>query len=108
VLPGSRYERANKVTGVASYAVFGEIQARKKALTKAITTLATLKAGKATVTEEVVRKQLSANSSYQDNSKVNTHLLIQGEDIPLNIRIVGYWKEYKTQKVWVLVEDLDI
>ena len=96
-----------RTTGVASYAIFGELHARKKSLGRALATLVALKSGTADVTENVVRQQLSTAHSYSDNSRINTQLTIQGKQIPLNIRIVEYRKNQNTQQVWVLIEDLD-
>jgi len=96
-----------RTTGVASYAIFGEQHARKQALIRALATVVTLKSGTADVTEHVIRQQLSTHHSYSDNSRINTHLTVRGQQIPLNIRLLEYWKDPNTQQVWVLIEDLD-
>ena len=84
--------------GQASYALQTVKQAREKALNTAVSLLVAAKAGNtAEVSGDVQNKTTSVirggRESLTNSSTINTTVTISGQEIPVQFRIVEFWRD---------------
>lgn len=99
--------------GQASYALQTVKQAREKALNTAVSLLVAAKAGNtAEVSGDVQNKTTSVirggRESLTNSSTINTTVTISGQEIPVQFRIVEFWRDREAGYIYVLIEDLAV
>ena len=99
--------------GQASYALQTVKQAREKALNTAVSLLVAAKAGNtAEVSGDVQNKTTSVirggRESLTNSSKINTTVTISGQEIPVQFRIVEFWRDREAGYIYILIEDLAV
>jgi hypothetical protein len=97
--------------GQSSYALRTVKQAREKAASTAVSLMVAAKAGNtAEVSGEVKNKTTSTlkggRESLANSSTINTTVTISGIEIPVQFRIVEYWRDQEAGYIYVLIEDL--
>ena len=101
----------NHYVGSAYYGVETEDGARRNAVADAINSLLVLKGGVATVSSEVRQdvesRILDSGETVSATATVSTSATIAGQDIPVNVRIIEFWKNHQRGMVHVLVQDLN-
>ena len=100
---------ANQFVGGASYEVFSELRARQNAIAKAIAGMILLKSGKAevvgTVEHEVVSILGNSGETVREQSVVETTARLEGKEIPIRVKVLRFWNNPRSQRIWVLIED---
>ena len=97
--------------GQASYALQTVKQAREKALNTAVSLMVAAKAGNtAEVSGDVQNKTTSVirggRESLTNSSTINTTVTISGKEIPVQFRIIEFWRDREAGYIYVLIEDL--
>ena len=97
--------------GQASYALQTVKQAREKALNTAVSLMVVAKAGNtAEVSGDVQNKTTSVirggRESLTNSSTINTTVTISSKEIPVQFRIIGFWRDREAGYIYVLIEDL--
>ena len=103
---------AGHYLGQSSYALQTVKQAREKAANTALSLMVAAKAGNtADVSGEVQNKTTSAirggRESLTNSSTINTTVTISGKEIPVQFRILEYWRDRESGYIYALIEDLD-
>lgn len=97
--------------GQSSYALRTVKQAREQAIQGAIALMVAAKAGStADVIGDVQNSMTSILSGNQEQirsaSTINTTVSIQGQEIPVQFRVVEFWQDRSGGYIYVLLEDL--
>lgn len=98
--------------GQSSYALRTIQRARTEAVNSAMNSLVSSKSGKtANVLEETQNQTTSTlrgdKESLSSNTTINTTVTISGQEIPVQFRILEFWKDREGGYVYVLIEDMD-
>ena len=91
--------------GSASYDIFGESWARKRAVELALAELALQKGSSVDVNSQVSNKQVLSNNQFSQHATVTTNAVIKGQEIQISAKIEEYWKDSQGRKVWVLLRE---
>ena len=97
--------------GQSSYALRTVQQAREKALNKAVSSMLHAKAGStADVNSDIqdtTATVLKGNrETLTGSSTISVTATISGKKIPVQFRVVEYWRDRENGYIYVLIEDL--
>jgi len=95
--------------GAASYEIFGEIQARERAVMKALSALALQKGATVQLEGRVEsRKVVDAagdSESVREQASVSIHAVVSGREISVKAKIKAFWKDRQGRRVWVWIAE---
>ena len=97
--------------GLASYALRTTEEAREQAINSAVSRMLHAKAGN---TAEVQGEMQNTETillrggveSLTNSSIINTTATISGNEIPVQFRVIEYWRDRENGYIYVLIEDL--
>lgn len=93
----------------ASYEIFGEAKARENAIMKALSLIALQKSSAIDLESEISHKSRlvlqGKSESLSERSSVSYKAKVGGQEIPVNAKIVAFWKDKIGKRVWVLMAE---
>jgi len=99
--------------GLASYSLRTTEEAREQAINNAVSRMLHAKAGNtAEVQGEIQNTETlllrGGVESFTNSSIVNTIATISGNEIPVQFRVIEYWRDRENGYIYVLIEDLTL
>ena len=99
--------------GMSSYALRTTEEAREQAINNAVSRMLHAKAGNtAEVQGEIQNTETlllrGGVESFTNSSIVNTIATISGNEIPVQFRVIEYWRDRENGYIYVLIEDLTL
>jgi len=95
--------------GAASYEIFGELQARERAVMKALGVLALQKGATVDLESQVESRKVvnagAVSESVSEQASVSIRAVVKGREIPLRAKIKAFWKDRQGRRVWVLISE---
>lgn len=93
----------------ASYEIFGETKARENAILKALSMIALQKSNVVGLESEIGYKSRlisqGKSESLSEHSSVSYKAKVDATEIPVNAKIIAFWKDKVGKRVWVLMAE---
>ncbi len=93
----------------ASYEIFGEAKARESAILKALSMIALQKSNRVNINgniDHTLQYSMNGNDeSLRESASVSMSARVNGREIPVNAKVIAYWKNKVKKRIWVLMKE---